>query len=106
MAAYIVYEAFVAPTWSTRAAIVAALGNYFLFFSGHWLGVWKMRSVSVRQGARRAEFRSTDGGSTFGQRVCAVCGAKESDGADIRVCSCDKCGGQPRTLCLEHARKH
>jgi len=30
---------------------------------------------------------------------------KEDDGADIRVCSCAKCG-TPRTLCLTHARNH
>jgi hypothetical protein len=105
MAAFIAYEAVTAPTWSARAAIIAALGNYFLFFSGHWLSVYRTRSVAVRQSARRAEFRSTES-PTFGQRVCAICGSKEADGADIRVCSCDKCGGQPRTLCLEHARKH
>jgi len=42
----------------------------------------------------------------FGTRVCAICGAEEADGTDIRVCSCEKCGGQQRTLCLEHARNH
>ncbi len=42
----------------------------------------------------------------FGQRVCALCGSREADGADIRVCSCEKCGGQQRTLCLDHARNH
>ncbi len=42
----------------------------------------------------------------FGHRVCAICGKREADGADIRVCSCEKCGGKPRTLCLEHARNH
>ena len=36
--------------------------------------------------------------------MCAICGAREADGADIRVCYCEKCGG-PRALCLEHARK-
>jgi hypothetical protein len=42
----------------------------------------------------------------FGTRVCAICGAAEADGTDIRVCSCEKCGGKQRTLCLEHARNH
>ena len=105
MAAFIVYQAVTAASWSTRAAIIAALGNYFLFFSGHWVSVWKARGRAVQQSARRAEFRNSEG-PAFGQRVCAMCGAKEEDGADIRVCSCEKCGGQPRTLCLEHARNH
>jgi hypothetical protein len=37
--------------------------------------------------------------------VCAICGVSEDAGADIRVCSCAKCGG-PRNLCLNHARSH
>jgi hypothetical protein len=105
MAAFIVYQAVTAASWSTRAAILAALGNYFLFFSGHWLSVWRGRGLAVRQSARRAEFRNSEA-PAFGQRECALCGAKEAEGADIRVCSCDKCGGQARTLCLEHARRH
>jgi membrane associated rhomboid family serine protease len=105
MAAFIGYEAVTAPNWSTRAAIIAALGNYFLFFSGHWVSVLRTRGLAAKQTARRAEFRSSEG-PVFGQRVCAICGAKEADGADIRVCSCAKCGGQSRMLCLEHARNH
>jgi membrane associated rhomboid family serine protease len=105
-AGFIAYRGITAVDWATRGAIIAALGNYFLFFSGHWWSVWKSRSLVVRQKARRAEFRPTTSGVEFGERVCAMCGAKEADGADIRVCSCEKCGGQPRTLCLEHARNH
>jgi hypothetical protein len=87
-----------------RASIAAAMANYLLFFGGHWWDVWRSRSLQVRQKARRASFQA--GAPVFGQLVCAVCGAREADGADIRVCSCEKCGGQPRALCLEHARKH
>jgi hypothetical protein len=104
-AAFIAYRGATAIDWATRAAIVAALGNYFLFFGGHWWGVLRSRSRAAQQSGRRAEFRTSEG-TAFGQRVCALCGAREADGADIRVCSCEKCGGQPRTLCLEHARKH
>ena len=90
--------------WATRASIVAAMGNYVLFFGGHWADVWKSRNVAVRQKARRGQFEGN--APIFGNRVCAICGKREADGADIRVCSCDKCGNTPRTLCLEHARKH
>jgi membrane associated rhomboid family serine protease len=91
-------------TWGTRAAILAAMGNYVLFFSGHWMDVWRSRNVKVRQKARMAQFDA--GVPVFGQRVCAICGAREADGADIRVCSCAKCGGVQRALCVEHARNH
>lgn len=87
----------------TRAAIIAALANYFLFFAGHLVALLKGRRLLVRQAARRAEqrpeVRDVDG------RSCAICGVKQADGADIRVCSCEKCG-KPRDLCLEHARNH
>jgi hypothetical protein len=91
-------------SFATRASVAAAMANYLLFFGGHWWDVWKSRNLQVRQKARRATLES--GAPVFGQRVCALCGAREADGADIRVCSCEKCGGQPRALCLEHARNH
>jgi hypothetical protein len=95
--------AFVTSGWGTRAAIAAALVNYVLFFGGHWWNAWRSRNTVVRQKARREQFRSS--APVFGQRACAICGAREADGTDIRVCSCEKCGG-PRALCLEHARNH
>jgi len=104
VAAVGIAAALVLGGWDTRASIAAAMGNYLLFFAGHWWDVWKSRSVQVRQKSRRATFQS--GAPAFGQRVCAICGAQEADGADIRVCSCEKCGGQQRALCLEHARNH
>jgi hypothetical protein len=90
--------------WPMRASIGAAMGNYLLFFGARWWRVWQDRTVQVRQKARRTALRADL--PVFGQRTCAICGAREADGADIRVCSCPKCGGQPRPLCLEHARSH
>ncbi|MBS2014664.1 MAG: rhomboid family intramembrane serine protease [Deltaproteobacteria bacterium] len=94
---------FVQGTLGTRAAIIAALANYFLFFAGHLVALLKGRRLLVRQAARRAEQRPQVRESST--RACAICGAKQEDGADIRVCACEKCGG-PRDLCLEHARNH
>lgn len=91
--------------WGTRFATIASVGNYLLFFAGHWWDWWKDRNLRVRQAARRARGEGAPGPKVGGRR-CAICGASEDDGADIRVCTCDKCGGKPRTLCLEHARNH
>ncbi len=96
---------FLMGTWMTRAAILAATANYVLFFAGHWGNFFKNRRVVVRQRARRASMAEPERVATGG-RVCAICGASEDDGADIRVCSCEKCGGVPRNLCLPHARNH
>ena len=57
--------------------------------------------------ARRRAARSSTAGSPSSGSACARSAAqREADGADIRVCSCEKCGGQQRALCLEHARNH
>jgi membrane associated rhomboid family serine protease len=91
----------------TKVSIAACLAGYVLFFAGHWWDAWKSRNVVVRQRARRAELEPVAAGRAARvARTCAICGKSEDDGADIRVCSCEKCGGKPRTLCLEHARNH
>jgi membrane associated rhomboid family serine protease len=77
-----------------------------LFFAGHIAALAKGRRMLVRQAARRAEQRPQATEREADTRACAICGAKQDDGADIRVCSCEKCGGVPRQLCLEHARNH
>jgi len=103
--AYVAYE-FVQGGMSTRVAIVVVFANYLLFFAGHLVALLKGRRLLVRQAARRAEQRPRSEERAADTRACAICGVKQADGADIRVCSCDKCGGVPRQLCLDHARSH
>lgn len=96
-----------------RAAIAVAMVNYFVFFARTLVDLMRGRSAEVRQRARRAGF--TQGGATGSRRpppsdvvkarVCAICGARQDEGADIRVCTCPKCAPK-RELCLEHARNH
>jgi membrane associated rhomboid family serine protease len=92
--------------WATRGAIGASLLTYAVFFAGHWRETLRGRRVMAHQAARRVSFAPPPPAAATGGRACAICGAREADGADIRVCSCEKCGGKPRTLCLEHARSH
>jgi hypothetical protein len=101
-ACYMVYG-LVTGSWAEKASILAALSGYFLFFSGTLLALLRSRNLQVRQAARRASLGPP--GKPETGRVCAICGAKQDDGADIRVCTCAKCGG-PRSLCLAHARNH
>ncbi len=88
-----------------KAAIGVAFANYFLFFGGHLVALARGRQVEMRQAARRSSFRAPPPEAKAGSRACAICGARQVDGADIRVCSCEKCGG-PRELCLDHAKSH
>jgi membrane associated rhomboid family serine protease len=91
-----------------RFAIGASFLNYFVFFGGHLVGLARGRRMAVRQAARRQSFRPppVERAAAPTGRVCAICGARQDDGADIRVCNCEKCGGKARELCLEHARNH
>jgi len=97
---------FVIGSFGVKAAIAVALGNYLLFFTGHLIGLARGRQTQLRQATRRSQIRaSVPPKAETAARTCAICGARQDDGADIRVCSCDKCG-TPRELCLEHARNH
>jgi hypothetical protein len=81
-------------------------GALFLFAPRAVRFLYGSRS-RARSGRASAPLRKT---APPEDRFCARCGARESEGADIRVCSCARCkgaaGGHPRTLCLEHARSH
>jgi membrane associated rhomboid family serine protease len=99
---------FVVGDMGVKAAIGVALGNYLLFFAGHLLRLARGQQLQMRQAARRTQLRSEAPAARAAEaegRVCAICGARQTDGADIRVCTCEKCGG-PRELCLAHARDH
>ncbi len=96
---------FVVGGLGVKAAIAVALGNYLVFFTGHLIRLARGQRVQMRQAARRASFRPPPEREEPIDRTCAICGARQADGADIRVCTCEKCGG-PRELCLEHARNH
>jgi hypothetical protein len=100
--AYMVFG-LVMGDWAQRAGIVAAMSGYFLFFSGTLLNLLRRRNLAVRQAALRVSLTPPPKAPIA--RICAICGASQDDGADIRVCTCDKCGS-PRALCLEHARNH
>jgi hypothetical protein len=100
-AGYLLYTAAVG-SWLDRASVVAASGNYLLFFGAHLLDLFRKRNLQVRQTARRADMRTSEAPT---DRTCALCGKRQSDGEDIRVCTCDKCKPS-RSLCLEHARNH
>jgi membrane associated rhomboid family serine protease len=103
---YLVFS-FVVGGWATRGAVLAGVANYLVFFSSYFLELLRERNAIVRQTARRVEMRgSTPPLALVQDRSCAICGKRQADGADIRVCTCERCGGVARNLCLEHARAH
>lgn len=90
-----------------KVAIAVAFGNYLIFFAGHLVSLARGQQMQMKQAARRTSFRASEQSERQEreERACAICHKRQADGADIRVCSCEKCGG-PRELCLEHARNH
>lgn len=85
-----------------RVGILVSFANYGLFFAGHLVTALGGRKLATA----RAQRRSSAPPKKSAGRSCAICGARQEDGADIRVCSCEKCGGKSRDLCLAHAREH
>ncbi len=107
-AAYLAYTAF-SGGWGVRGAILAAFANYFIFFGNTLRNTLRDGARSITPKPVQKTWRkpaSVPPGPTMGARSCAICGAAEKDGADIRVCACEKCGGKQRNLCLVHARAH
>jgi len=104
-AIYLLYELLAGPA-ALRLQVGAATLNYFLFFAGHWRDFFAGERRLMQARRRRVGLRSAEPLVGRGERQCAVCGVKQSQGADIRVCSCEKCGGERRDLCLDHARDH
>lgn len=104
--ALVAYE-FILGDIGAKAAIAVAFGNYLLFFGGTLLALARGKKLEMTQASRRQAFAAPEREpEAESERKCAICGAKQADGADIRVCTCEKCGGVPRELCLEHARAH
>lgn len=94
----------VTGSWGARAGVIAAMANYLFFFGPTLLALARARRTEGVQAARRASMRPEAPAQKV-ERLCTTCGAREGDGADIRVCSCERCG-VPTTFCLEHARNH
>jgi membrane associated rhomboid family serine protease len=103
---YIAYAFFMSGL-GTKVAIAVALGNYLLFFAGHLLALARGTEKQMQRAVLGKSYRAppTRVEQEKPSRACAICGASQADGADIRVCSCEKCGS-PRELCLDHARNH
>lgn len=93
-----------------RLVPLAAVANYLLFF-GPTLKDLVVRFVKEGGRARaRASYRqaANHGLHDLKARSCAICGASpaQDPNVELRVCSCEKCGGVDRDLCLAHARNH
>lgn len=85
------------PDIGSRLCVVAAFGNYLLFFGKDFKG-------NIKAGQRRKDYHTKQAGRTEQpMHVCAKCGAsdKSADTLDFRYCStCGKC------FCEKHIGDH
>ncbi len=99
---------FVSTNWAGRAAIIASLLNFILFFilTRNHKGSFK---AGAQQRRRREQFRQdvkkvtpTRSGSVH---KCAVCGRTEKDGDDLVFRYCSQCRGGYE-YCQDHLFTH
>jgi hypothetical protein len=105
--AYLIQHIFSQPGLEKLLPLVA-VGNYLLFFGGTLLDrVRGIKRVASRASARSRMQEARAASALPKVRRCAICGASNEDPeVDLRVCSCEKCGGVQRDLCLPHVRNH
>jgi hypothetical protein len=92
------YE-FLVGGWSGRLQVIAALGNFFLFF-----GRDLIQGAASR---RRAMVRSADRAAAVSQPLhrCRICGKTDKSNPELDFRYCSKCAGA-ECYCPEHIRNH
>lgn len=105
-ACLIVQQIVVLPGWAKLLPLVA-IANYFLFCTPTLIAHVREKIRQAGRVGAQAQWRSMVRGAQPAQRRCAICGVSDEDpNVEFRVCSCERCGGVRRDLCLTHARNH
>lgn len=94
--------AFATGSWNVRLAILAATGNFFLFFTGEIVQRIKTGRRHMQQQVRRTAMRES---AAEPRHRCAVCGKTDltHPQEDFRYCS--QCAND-ECYCSEHIRNH
>lgn len=90
---------FIGGSMTTRAALLASVSNFFLFFGRDLYS--RIRSTGVR--ARDRAERVVESGKP--RHVCVVCGKNSNDNPDVDFRYCVECDGQ-LGYCPEHISNH
>ncbi len=92
---------FVRSDWPGRLQVLAAVGNFFLFFGRD---LWRAAGVRTRQvttGAARAAERSAPGA----RHTCRICGKTDRTNPEMDFRYCSRCAGDA-CYCPEHISNH
>jgi hypothetical protein len=82
---------------------VFSLTNYFLFFGpGHWQELRQKKMVEEGQTIFQQAKQQV---AAMPEKKCSVCGLTVET-ADVRLCTCPRCGEDGRFFCPEHLLAH
>lgn len=89
---------FVTGGWSVRLQVLAATGNFFIFFSGD---AWRKAGLRLRQSARESAARPTG----EPRHRCRICGKTDLSNPELDFRYCSQCAGE-ECYCPEHIFNH
>ncbi len=94
--------AFLTGGWSSRLQVLAATGNFFIFF-----GFDVVRSLrnQRRASVHRAERTEAAGRPGEARHRCRICGKTDVSNPELDFRYCSKCAGD-ECYCPEHIRNH
>ena len=101
LGAYLMYSAFSRGTVGFLEVLFGT-GNYLIFFVPLGIQEWKQRKLALagqkvfKEAAREIAKIPT--------RTCVDCG--RGNEADLRLCTCERCGDEGRNYCAEHLVLH
>lgn len=93
---------FVVGSWHTRLGILAATGNFLLFFSGEIVQRMKTGRRRMQQQVRRTELREA---AEEPRHRCVTCGKTDRTHPQLDFRYCSKCAGE-ECYCSEHIGNH
>jgi membrane associated rhomboid family serine protease len=94
--------AFFQGDWYARAAIAAALLNFFLFLTPDLIDYLRTMRMKGKQKRRRM---ATVAPVATALHTCVICGRTEKTDPQLEFRYCDRCAGS-RCYCEEHLRTH
>jgi hypothetical protein len=93
---------FVTGDWNIRLAVLAATGNYLVFFAGDIVQRIRTGRQHMRQQVRRAAFRQEEGEP---RHRCVVCGKTDLSDPQMDFRYCSKCAND-ECYCADHIFNH
>jgi hypothetical protein len=93
---------FLAGGWSARLQVIAATGNFFLFFGRDLVQSARSRRRAMAHAADRA---AAAGRAGQPRHRCRICGKTDQSNPELDFRYCSKCSGD-ECYCPDHIRNH